>query len=85
VTVHFLPLLVCAVSHNPVGKQHEEYQGFKIYGIQRIENFRIPTSRKSLTCFICDESKTYRKAIKIKIKKNKPVYTVEIWKNTQCM
>jgi len=41
--------------------------------------FHIPTSRKSLTCFICDENKTYRKAIKNI--KHKPVCTMEIWRS----
>jgi hypothetical protein len=59
-TVHFPLYDVWAVNQNPVRKQHEERQDFKIYGIQCVENFI------SLTCFICDEkeNKTYRKAIK---------------------
>jgi hypothetical protein len=71
----FSPFTVWVVSRNPAGKQHEKYQGIKIYGTQRIENFHIPTSKKFLTCFICDESRTYRKSLKQKQGKQTGIYS----------
>jgi hypothetical protein len=58
-------------------KQHEEYQVFRIYGILCVKIY-VSTSRKSIACFIRDESELTEKFIKRKRKTQTGIYNGDL-------
>ena len=74
--------LVWAASRDPVREQHGEYQGFK--RTECLKNFVSLLLEKTLTYFICDESRLTKENYEIK-RKHKPVYIVGILETNNCI